>query len=55
MDYLNTFKKIKALAEIGLVYAQNGYEVERNQELLDLSQQLMSAIANQPIKAFDKY
>ncbi|MCG8581341.1 MAG: NUDIX hydrolase N-terminal domain-containing protein [Bacteroidales bacterium] len=55
MDYLNTFKKIKALAETGLVYAQNGYEVERNQELVDLSQQLMSAIADQPIEAFDKY
>lgn len=55
MDYLNTFKKIKALAETGLVYAQNGYEIERNQELLDLSQQLMSAIANEPIETFDRY
>ncbi|WP_430814430.1 NUDIX hydrolase N-terminal domain-containing protein [Carboxylicivirga sp. RSCT41] len=55
MDYLNTFKKIKALAETGLVYAQNGYEIERNQELVDLSQQLMSAIADQPVEAFDKY
>ncbi|TRX65830.1 NUDIX hydrolase N-terminal domain-containing protein [Carboxylicivirga sp. M1479] len=55
MDYLNTFKKIKALAETGLVYAQNGYEVERNQELVDLSKELMAAIANEPIKAFDTY
>ena len=55
MDYLNTFKKIKALAETGLVYAQNGYEVERNQELIDLSKELMSSIANQTIEAFDKY
>ena len=55
MDYLNTFKKIKALAETGLVYAQNGYEVERNQELVNLSQELISAIAQQPIKALDKF
>ena len=55
MDYLNTFKKIKALAETGLVYAQNGYEIERNQELVDLSQQLMAAIANKPIETFDKF
>jgi len=55
MDYLNTFKKIKALAETGLVYAQNGYEVERNQELINLSRELMAAISNQPIKAFDTY
>lgn len=55
MDYLNTFKKIKALAETGLVYAQNGYEIERNQELVDLSKELMAAIANKPVEAFDTY
>ena len=55
MDYLNVFKKIKALAETGLVYATNGYEVERNQELVDLSKELIAAIANQPIEAFDKF
>jgi len=55
MDYLNTFKKIKALAETGLVYAQNGYEIERNQELIDLSKELMASLAKQPIEAFDKY
>ncbi|MCT4589863.1 MAG: NUDIX hydrolase N-terminal domain-containing protein [Carboxylicivirga sp.] len=55
MDYLNVFKKIKALAETGLVYATNGYEVERNQELIDLSQELIAALANQPIEAFDKF
>ncbi|MBK3518633.1 NUDIX hydrolase N-terminal domain-containing protein [Carboxylicivirga marina] len=55
MDYLNTIKKIKALAETGLVYAQNGYEVERNQELVDLSKELMAAIANKPIEAIDKF
>lgn len=55
MDYLNTFKKIKALAETGLVYAQNGYEVERNQELVNLSQELISAIAQQPVEALDKF
>lgn len=55
MDYLNTFKKIKALAETGLVYAQNGYEIERNQELVNLSKELMAAIANQPVETFDKY
>jgi len=55
MDYLNTFKKIKALAETGLVYAQNGYEVERNQELIDLSKELMASIANQPVESFNTY
>ncbi len=55
MDYLNAFKRIKALAETGLVYAQNGYEVERNQELIDLSKELMAAIANQPIECLDHF
>ncbi|WP_289054762.1 NUDIX hydrolase N-terminal domain-containing protein [uncultured Carboxylicivirga sp.] len=43
------------MAETGLVYAQNGYEVERNQELVDLSKELMAAIANKPIEAIDKF
>ncbi|WP_439181486.1 NUDIX hydrolase N-terminal domain-containing protein [Carboxylicivirga taeanensis] len=55
MDYINTFKKIKALAEIGLVYAQNGYEVERNQELINISKELIAAIAQQPVKVFDSF
>lgn len=55
MDYLNTIKRIKALAETGLVYAGNGYEIERNQELVDLSKQLMAAISNQPIKSLDSF
>ncbi len=38
-----------------MVYAQNGYEVERNQELVDLSKELMAAIANKPIEAIDKF
>nr|WP_321406327.1 NUDIX hydrolase N-terminal domain-containing protein [uncultured Carboxylicivirga sp.] len=55
MDYLNTIKRIKALAETGLVYAQNGYEIERNQELIDLSKELMAAIVNQPIETIDRF
>lgn len=55
MDYLNTFKKIKALAETGLYYAQNGYEIERNQELIDISKELMASIANKPVNSFDNF
>ncbi len=55
MDYLNTIKRIKALSETGLVYAQNGYEVERNQELVDLSKQMMAAIADLPVQTLDKF
>nr|WP_321453790.1 NUDIX hydrolase [uncultured Carboxylicivirga sp.] len=55
MDYLNAIKRIKALAETGLVYAQNGYEIERNQELIDLSKELMAAIIDQPIEVIDRF
>ncbi len=55
MDYLNIIKRIKALSETGLVYAQNGYEIERNQELVDLSKQMMAAISQLPIEALDNF
>lgn len=55
MDYLNVIKKIKALSETGLVYAQNGYEIERNQELINLSKELMASMAKQPIKKLDSF
>lgn len=55
MDYHNAFKRIKALADTGLAYARNGYEVERNQELIDLSNELMATITDQPIEIFDNY
>lgn len=55
MDYLNALKKIKALAETGLVYAQNGYEIERNQELVNLSKEMMAAIADLPVEKLDRF
>lgn len=55
MDYLNAIKRIKALGETGLVYAQNGYEVERNQELVDLSQEMMAAMAQKPVESLNGF
>ncbi|MCU4177434.1 NUDIX hydrolase N-terminal domain-containing protein [Carboxylicivirga sp. N1Y90] len=55
MDYLNAIKRIKALGETGLVYAQNSYEIERNQELVDLSQEMMAEMAQKPVESLDHF
>lgn len=46
---LNLAKRIKSIADIGLLYNTNGYDKERYTELLEISHELMSALIDQPI------
>ncbi len=52
---LNLYKRIKALSEAGLVYAQNGYDEERYEELRQIALQLMADSAKQPIERFSDF
>ena len=52
---LNSIKRLKAIAETGLIYSQNDYDSERYQELLDISKTLMAQIADRPITALDNF
>ena len=46
---LNLVKRIKAISETGLVYAQDPYDRERYEELKDISLQLMAQLGNVPM------
>lgn len=52
---LNLIKRLKSLAETGLVYANDDYNKERYTELREISLKLMSAISNQPLKGLQNF
>lgn len=42
MDYLNTYKRLLALADAGLFYGKDAFDQERYQELRDLRYNLLA-------------
>ena len=52
---LDVIKRIKSIAETGLVYAEGGYDQERYEELREISLRLMAEISNQPFTKLDSF
>ncbi|MEP3208948.1 MAG: NUDIX hydrolase [Maribacter sp.] len=52
---LDLVKRLKAIADTGLVYVQNDYDKERYTELRDISIKLMSELADQPLEALQQF
>jgi ADP-ribose pyrophosphatase YjhB (NUDIX family) len=49
MDFLNNIKRLKALADIGLLYAKNDYDRERYDMVHDISLSLLAGITDKPL------
>ena len=49
-DYLNLLKRLKAVADTGLLYSTNEYDKERYTEIQHISFQLLQQISGQPIE-----
>lgn len=54
-NYLNLAKRIKALADTGLVFTQNEYDIARYEELKEISFEMMELITHQPIKEIKQF
>ena len=54
-DQLELIKRIKSLSDTGLVYAQNGYETERYEELRSISLKLLGIVSNEPLSALNDF
>ena len=54
-ELLAVAKRVKALADTGLVYTQNEYDRERYEELLSISLQLLSAASDQPLSGWESF
>ena len=52
---LELIKRIKALADTGLVYADDEYDRERYAELREISLKLLSNVSNQPLTVLDDF
>ncbi|NKI31466.1 NUDIX hydrolase [Croceivirga thetidis] len=52
---LNLAKRIKAIAETGLVYAQGDYDKDRYTELRAISLELMAQLANSPMTVLNEF
>lgn len=55
MKELEQIKRIKALAETGLVYAEDEYNRERYEELKQIALELMASVANQPLSVLENF
>ena len=47
---LNHIKRLKSIADIGLLYAKDGYDTERYQDIRDIALALMSHLLNEPLE-----
>ena len=54
-EQLNLIKRLKAIAETGLVYTENDYDKERYEELKTISLKLMAFVANEPIEVIQDF
>ena len=54
-EQLNLVKRIKAIADTGLVYAESGYDLERYEELKRISLALMGHLSNEPFSVIASF
>lgn len=47
MNFLETAKRIQSLAQAGLTYSENTYDLERYEELWDISMNMISALSDE--------
>ena len=55
MKQLEQIKRIKALSETGLVYAEDEYNRERYEELKQIALQLIASLANKPLPVLEEF
>ncbi|MEM9648240.1 MAG: NUDIX hydrolase [Bacteroidota bacterium] len=54
-EQLNRIKRIKAIAETGLVYGQDAYDRERYEELKKISLELLAFVADKPMEIIENF
>ena len=52
---LNLTKRIKSIADTGLLYNTNNYDRERYMELLEISHEMMSTLIDQPVETVKNF
>ncbi|MBL7816533.1 MAG: NUDIX hydrolase [Saprospiraceae bacterium] len=55
MDVLNEIKRLKNIADIGLLYAKDPYDRERYSELFDISLNLLATVTDTPLSKLSDF
>lgn len=50
MEILDYIKRVQAIAQAGLTYGENDYDIERYEELRELSIKMLGEITNEPLE-----
>ena len=53
-DILKYIKRVKALAQNGLAYCENPFDIERYEELKDISILMLNKLTDTPIQKIEK-
>ncbi len=53
-NVLNEIKKLKAIADVGLLYTSNEYDKERYTEVREISLRLLAKITSYPVESFNE-
>jgi ADP-ribose pyrophosphatase YjhB (NUDIX family) len=54
-EFLNYIKRLKNLADIGLLYAKDGYDTERYEELKDISRKMLHLLTDTPLSILNDF
>lgn len=54
-EQLDLVKRLKAIADMGLIYGEDPYDTERYEELKDISLNLMAHLAKEPLSKLDSF
>lgn len=54
-EQLDLVKRIKAIGDMGLIYAENPYDIERYEELKEIGLKLMAHLADAPFSKIDSF
>ena len=50
MDILSYVKRVQALAQSGLTYCENPYDIERYEELREISFNMLNILSDEPVE-----
>lgn len=54
-EIINSAKRLKSIADIGLLYAKDGYDVERYNEIREISLDLMGLLIDEPVSTVTNF
>lgn len=52
---IDLIREVQAISHLGLTYSKSDYDEERDQQLQQISEQMLHLITNEPVKLVSRY